>query len=296
MRVTQNMMNAQMMYNLNRNNTRMDKYQEMLATSKKLNKPSDDPVGVGYAMRYEAQVARIDQYKRNVNDGTSHLEMTDTLLSQVNSLLQRANELAVRGATESMSIDAREAIAAEVRHLYSQMVTTGNSQFNGRYVFNGQKTDVQPYDLINAESSVTDTATINYMMSEGDSIQINVTGNLVFGESADPDNAFAVLKKLEADLLANNTAGVNSAINTLDSRMNKVQQQWSDVGARMNRTELIGNRLEDFDLNVQKLLSQTVDADIPGTIVNLKMAEAVQRSSLEVGARVIQPTLIDFLR
>jgi len=296
MRVTQNMMNSQMMRNLNRNNVRMDNYQEMLASGKRLNKPSDDPVGVGYAMRYSAQIDRIDQYKRNVDDGISNLDMTDTLLNQANALLQRAGELAVRGATDSMSIESRNSIASEIHHLYEQLVTTGNSQFNGRYVFNGQKTDVPPYDPLTAELSTTDTASINFMMSEGVSIQINMTGNRVFGETTDTDNAFAVLKQLEADLKANNTAGIRSAITKLDTRMNKMHQEWSDIGARMNRTELLGNRLADFDLNVTKLLSDTVDTDVAATIMNLKMAEAVQRASLETGARIIQPSLVDFLR
>jgi len=302
MRVTQGMMNSQLMANLNANNTRLNKYQDILATGKKLNKPSDDPVAVGYAMRYDAMLSRNDQFQRNVDDAVSHLDFMDTTLGQVNDILKRARELTVRGSDGTMSAEARAAIAGEVDQLYNQLVQTGNTQFNDRYVFNGQITDVAPYDPANAMYNETDTGTIVYMMSEGTSVPINVIGNAVFGQRVTPgneataDNAFAILKTLRADLAANNQAGISSALSKLDVRISSVQQSWSDVGARANRVELLDNRLKDFNLNLNTLMSKTVDADIAETITEMKMAESVQRSSLSTGARIIQPTLTDFLK
>ncbi|HEU4962320.1 MAG TPA: flagellar biosynthesis protein FlgL, partial [Bacilli bacterium] len=63
-----------------------------------------------------------------------------------------------------------------------------------------------------------------------------------------------------------------------------------------NRVEMLQNRVADLSLNLETLRSKTVDADIPETIMNLKMAENVQNASLSVGASIIKPTLVDFLR
>jgi len=302
MRVTQGMMNSQLMANLNANNKRLDKYSDMLATGRKLNKPSDDPVAVGYAMRYDAMLTRNDQFQRNVDDAVSQLDFLDTTLSQVNDIMKRARELAVRGADGTMSVEARKAIAGEVHQLHEQLVQAGNTQFKDRYIFNGQITDVQPYNGANSMYNETDEGVIVFMMSEGTTMQVNSIGNAVFGDKvtvggeATSTNAFAILKTLEADLLADNQTGINSAIGKLDTRISAVQQEWSDVGARANRVELLDNRLKDFDLNLNTLMSKTVDADIAETITNMKMAENVQRSSLSMGARIIQPTLGDFLK
>lgn len=303
MRVTQSMMNSQMMANLNANNARMVKYQDMLASGKKLNKPSDDPVGVGYAMRYDAQISRNDQYQRNVDDAKSQLDFLDSTLNQLNDVLQRARELAVRGATGSMAADDRISTAKEIKQLYDHCVTVGNSQFNGAFIFNGQITNVQPYSTTGgAEFNVTDTGVINYSLSEGVDMTVNALGKDVFGDPAvagnekASDNVFAVLKTLQLGLETNNTADIQGSLAKLDQRMNKVQYAWSDIGARSNRVEMLDNRLKDLDVNLQTLLAKTIDTDVPETITNMKTAEAVQRSSLETGARILQPTLVDFLK
>ena len=304
MRVTQNMMNTQMMSNLNVNNNRLLQYQEMLASGKRLNKPSDDPVGVGFAMRYDAQIAQNDQYQENVTAGTSQLDFMDSTLSSVNDILQRARELAVQGASGTNSADSRKAIASETQQLYQQLVTLGNSQFSGRYVFNGQMTNVEPYNAVsnNAEYNQTDGGKISYTMSEGVSLQVNVNGDDAFGSPAtagnetNSDNAFAALDCLTKALNSDNTTGISQALTMLDSRLDKLQSVRADVGARANRVELLDNRLKDNDTNLQKLLSDTEDADIPATITNLNTAENVQNASLSAGARIMQQTLVDFLK
>lgn len=300
MRVTQNMMNSRMMLNLNANNVRMDKYQEMLATGRKLNRPSDDPVGVGYTMRYEAQISRNEQYQRNVDEAVSRLEFTDSMMNQINSIMQRARELAVRASNDSLAADDRKAVAQEIDQCYKQLVSAANTQFNGQYLFNGQNTDLQPYSEGTAANDQTDTASIVFMISEGVAMPVNVTGEEIFGSpaGADPtsDNAFHILNLFKTALNANDGPGIRDALARIDSRSNKVQHVWSDVGARANRTQLMETRLKDFDVNLTELLSKTVDADIGKTIMDLKVAENVQRSSLSAGARIIQPTLVDFLK
>jgi flagellar hook-associated protein 3 FlgL len=297
------MMNSQLLANLNTNNVRLQKYQDMIASGKKLNKPSDDPVGVGYAMRYDAQINRNDQYQRNVDDARSQLDFLDSSINQLNNVLQRARELAVRGATGSMSSDDRIATSKEIKQIYEQCVTIGNSQFNGAYIFNGQITNVPPYSTTGgAEYSVTDDGLITYSLSEGVDMAVNALGKDVFGDPAavgsekTSTNIFAVLKTLQDGLDTNNSADIQTALGNLDLRMNRIQYAWSDVGARSNRAEMLDNRLKDLDVNLQTLLSKVIDTDIPETITNMKTAEAVQRSSLETGARIMQPTLMDFLK
>lgn len=302
MRVTQSMMNNQLMANLMANNQRLSKYQDILASGRKLNKPSDDPVGVGYAMRYEAQLARNEQYKQNVSAAISQYEFLDTTLGQVNDVLQRARELAVRGATGSLAPEDRLAVAAEVEQLHEQLVSLGNSKLNDRHIFNGHLTDLQPFDSANAQYQQTDSGLNMYTMSEGVSMAINTDGDSVFGPPTTPgneatsDNAFAALQTLVNGLKNNDPGTINGALGNLSNRLDKLQQTRADVGARMNRVELLNSRLNDLDTNIQSLLSKTVDADIAVTITNLKTAEAVQRASMAAGTRVIQPTLVDFLR
>lgn len=296
LRVTNNMLSSQMLRNLNNNLTRMQANQDILATGKKLNKASDDPVGVTYALRYRSELSMNEQYQKNIDTAKVFVDHTDTILGQLNELFQRTNELTTQGLNGTNPQSSMNAIAKELGDIYEQAVTLGNDQLNGKYIFNGQKTDQQPYSAATAATDKTDTGTINYQFSAGVTIPINVTGDQVFGKSTDADNFFAVLKGLQSAFSSGNQTAAASMFDQLKTRMDKFLNVRAEVGARSNRIELMENRIKDLNTSLNDLDSKVEDADIAATITQLKTDENVYQSSLSVGAKVIQPTLIDYLR
>ncbi|WP_438435058.1 flagellar hook-associated protein FlgL [Gorillibacterium sp. sgz500922] len=293
-RVTQSMMNTQLLTNLNNNMNRLSNMQNQMSTTRKINKPSDDPVGITYSMRYRSELATNDQYTKNVDEAISWMDNTDTMLGQAGSVIQRIRELTVQAANGTNPEDALKAVRNEVDQLSSQLVDVANSQFNGKYIFNGQMTDQPPYSADSPEASVTDGGQIQYSIGNGTKIGINVTGNRVFGEAG--DNVFSVLKGLSASLGAGDQTGVSAMLEKLDVRLQQLLNVRSDVGAKTNRVELAQDRLGDISTNLQTLQSKTEDADMAELITNMKTQENVYESSLSVGAKLIQQSLIDFLR
>ncbi|WP_019534899.1 flagellar hook-associated protein FlgL [Paenibacillus ginsengihumi] len=302
MRVTQGMMNNQLLRNISTNLHRMNDHQNQLATGRKINKPSDDPVGMSFGLRYRSELAANEQYESNVDAAISWLDYTDSMLGQANSVIQRVRELAVQGANSTNPQQALNAIASEVKQLYSQMVTIGNSQFNGKYVFNGQKTDIPPYQLETAMTDPIDTGEIKFEIGVGVRIAANVPGNQVFGEPDDPnnpgtnDNIFRVLDDLVSALQSGDHQEVSNILGRIDTVNDRFLEARADIGARLNRIELAQSRLQDIGVNLQTLQSKTEDADIAGVITNLKTDENVYQSSLSVGAKIISVSLVDFLK
>lgn len=294
MRITQSMMTTRVIQDLNANLNRLARYTEHLSTGHKVNRPSDDPVAMTSILRYNSELRANDQYLSNAEDARSRLDFLDQVLSQINSVLQRARELAVQGANGTNPQEAREAIAAEVEQLLEQLVSLGNSQFKGKYIFNGQMTTTKPFDSGKIEAD--HTGVIEMEVFPDVMIQINVSGNELFGAENDSDNAFRVLEELADALREEDTQGINDALSNLDSRMDKLLHVWADVGARQNRLDLSINRLRDTDLNLQSLLSHEQDTDIAYTYMKMKEGENVYTASLSVGARIIRPSLVDFLR
>src|SRR5690606_29466722 len=143
--------------NLRNNNADILDWQNKLSTGQKINKPSDDPVGIGYQMRYTTDLARNDQYLANAKTGNGWLSQTDSVLQQANSVLQRLNTITNQAANGTITPDVREQIRLEVLQLREQMVAIGNSTYDGRHIFSGQKTDVRPYNSATAASDHTDT-------------------------------------------------------------------------------------------------------------------------------------------
>jgi len=297
LRVTQTMMSNQLIRNINNNMSRLSNWQTQLSTGRVINKPSDDPVGVTYALRYRSELTANTQYQSNVDSALSWLEFTDMLLGQVGDIVKRAKELTLQGSTGTNPQVAMNAVANEIIQLKEQLVNIANSQLAGKYVFNGQMYDRPPYpNLGNAGTTETDDGAVYYEVGIGTDLTINVTGNQVFGRAADQDNLFQVLERIANALLNGDKEGAAAEMNHLDSRYEKVVSVRSEVGAKTNRVELMQNRLLDLELNVTKLQSKTEDADIAEVLMRYQTDENVYRASLAMGSRVILTTLLDFLR
>jgi flagellar hook-associated protein 3 FlgL len=295
-RVTQGMMSIQLLRNLNTNMTKMNTLQNQLSSGRRINKPSDDPVGISFSMRYRSEHSANDQYVSNTNAAISFMDYTDTTLNQAGNVLQRVRELAVQGANGTNSDLALDTIKAEILQLKEQMMTIANSQFNGKYVFNGQMTDKPAYTTDDPGTESTDDGQIRFEIGAGITISVNVTGNQIFGSGTDPDNAFRVFDELSAALDVSDFAEVSNLITKVDSRMDTFLELRADVGAKMNRLDLSNDRLGDISINLQSLLSKTEDADMAVVITNQKMAENVYQASLASGSKLIMPSLLDYLR
>lgn len=297
LRVTPGMMHSNIMRNINRNLTRMEHQQFMLSTGRKLNKPSDDPAGITYSLRYRSELAMNEQYDKNVGAALSQLKHTDTVLGQLNDMVQRVQELTVQALNDTNPQSALDAIAIEVAQIYEQAVAVGNDTLNGKYIFNGQMTDKKPYDSLNAAMKDTDTEKFILRFAADVTVPINVTGQEVFGNSTDTDNLFKVLKDIENALAAPaDKAALKAAYDLLNTRYDKIINIRSEVGARTNRVELIDQRLKDLNLNLNDLQGKTEDADMAETIMKFNLEQSVYQASLSTGAKIIQPTLVDYLR
>ncbi len=304
-RVTQGTITAQLLRNISSNMSQSAGLQEKLATGRNINRPSDDPVGITYALRYRSDLAVNDRYQSNVDSATSWLDFNDTMLSQVGDVIKRAKELAVQGSSGTNPQVALDNIANEMEQLKKQIVDISNSQFKGKYIFNGQFTDQIPYDLSNNPANiVTDNGDVNYILNTGVQMDVNLIGNEVFGypptgitaPKNEDDNLFHVLDQMISALRSGDYSGVSGQIPNLETRYSKVLTQQAEVGARINRIELIEDRLKDLNVNLQTLQSKTEDAEMEELIIKSKVNESVYQASLAVGSKVIQPTLVDFLR
>jgi len=306
-RVTQGSITSQLLRNINTNMMRMQGRQEKLSTGRDINRPSDDPVGITYSLRYRSDLAVNERYKTNTDSAASMLDFNDTILTQTGDVLKRAKELAVQASNGTNPQVGLDNIAAEMEQLKEQLVNIANSTFKGKYIFNGQKVDQPTYASdVNPWDVVTDDGQVSYTIGAGVKLDVNLTGNNVFGypptssPSTSPvkedDNAFYVLDKMISDLKSANMTDLKVQMEALETRTNKILSQQAEIGARVNRVELVQSRLEDLNINLQTLQSKVEDADYEELIIQSKVDESVYQASLSVGAKIIQASLVDFLR
>lgn len=299
-RVTSGMMSTQMLSNLNRNLYRMDNMSNQIATGRKINKPSDDPVGVTYALRYRAELAANEQYQSNTDAAVSWLDATDSNMQQALDVMKRLKELAVQGSNGTLSDSDLQAVNLEVDELKQHLVDIGNTQIRGKYIFNGQKYDQAPYQLSSTVTDYadveTDTKGVIYSISQQVTFQINTSGSEFFGNKTDGDNVFRILDNLSSALNSGSKTAVQQELKNIESRSSKMQASLSEVGARSNRVELVQNRLTDQNLNFTTLQSKTEDADVASLMIQATSAQTIYQASLKSSAQIMQPSLMDFMR
>lgn len=412
MRITNNMLINNMIHYIGNNLNRMDKFQNQLATGKKISVPSDDPVVAARALKLRTDVAEVEQYQRNVKDAQSWMDITEESLSKIGDVLQKTRELMVQGANGSLTTDDTQKANEEIKQLRTQLLHLGNSTYAGRYIFSGYKTDKKLLDETTGDFviNVNNNENIKFEIGIGDDININVAGGDLFDNggrgvttgnfdvaslvvpaapnntlSVDVDgdafivnitpNTYADINALAAEIQTQintskqpataavtvtavgnrlqfisgstgnsspvtinsgaSTAAVNLGLSAttqtigtssqkgkliddfdrlvtafnngdhatisnmlanIDDDMNNVLRIRADVGARTNRLDLTGNRLDSDNISFTKLMSENEDVDMAETIMNLQNEENVYKASLSGGARIIQPSLVDFLR
>ncbi len=308
MRITNNMLVDNMIRNIGNNLSRMEIYQMQLATGKRISKPSDDPVVAARALKLRTDVSEIEQFQRNVKDAQSWLEMTENTLGNIGDVVHRIRELTVQAGNGTNTADDTVKIAEEVKQLKTQLINLANTTYAGRNIFSGFKTDKaliesdeKSADFGKYNITVSKQEMIKYEIGIGDSIIINVPGGDLFeygGEADEGDTPYMIsdIDNLINALMAGNTQACSSFLENLDTIMDNTLRVRADTGARINRLELSYNRLETDYLNFNKLMSENEDIDMSETIINLKNEENIYRASLAGGARIIMPSLIDFLR
>lgn len=292
MRVTQGMLTNNMLRNLMNSNDKMGNYMEQLSTGKKINRPSDDPVVAMKGMGYRSELVKVEQYQRNTNEVHNWMDNSDAALDKATSAMQRIRELAVQASNGTYSDKELSNISEEVEQLKEHLVDIANTNVNDKYIFNGTKTDTAPINIESGEINFDDKA-VTIEVSKGTKLQANVNGEDVFG--GDP-GVFKTVDNFIAKLNGDSNENMDTSIEELDTGIDNIINARADLGARMNRLELVENRLSEQEVTATKTMSNNEDIDYAETIMNLITQESLHRAALSAGSRIIQPSLVDFLR
>lgn len=293
MRITQGMLSGNMLKNLSNSYSSLGTYMDQLTTGKKINKPSDDPVIAMQGMNYRSQVIEVEQYTRNTNEVHNWMDNSDSALDKATQALQKLRELAVQASSDTYGPEERENIMEEVKQLKEHIIDIANTKVNDKYIFNGTKTDEQPI-TVDDDGAMTFDYTGNPVMIEVSSntkLQANVAGSDVFNE-----DLFGKIDDFIEALDSDDQSAIDDSIGTLDDGIDDVVNARADLGARMNRLDLIEDRLSTQEINATRMMSENEDVDYEKVITNLIAQESVHRAALSAGSRIIQPTLLDFLR
>jgi len=291
MRITQKIIHGEIQAELFKSMSRLQTISEEMASGKRIRRPSDDPLQTVKALSLRRNRDQFEAFLRNADDALSWLRFSDSALEGIENLISRAREIAIDQANAIYDQKIRANVAAEVRNILSQMLNLANSSFNGRYIFAGSATTSVPFS--EEEGGFVYRGNSEELLREigpGDIVPVNaiLSDKMV--------NVLNEIKGLEEALSENDVEGIRGKIGALEDGLDRILEARADVGARSARVEMTKNFLLDQKTEMARLLSETEDADIADVITRFAQEQNAYRIALEVAARIIQPSLIDFLR
>ena len=297
MRITQSMLSNNMLRNVSNSYNKMGSLQDQITTGKKVNRPSDDPVVAMKGIGYRAQLGKVEQFQRNLGEVNNWLDSSDDALDKVGSAMQRVNELMVQASNDTATSDDRKKIEIEISQIRTHIQNIANTKVGDKHIFSGTKTTKPLHDGTNYIAP-TDPSypslnkDVEIEIFDGVSMKVNTNAVDVFKDIDD------MLAAISNDMTTGTASGQDySAYMTGSSdKMNEILTSRADIGARQNRVELMDNRLQSQEVIATKQMSENEDIDYEKVITQMITQESVHRAALSVGARIIQPSLVDFIR
>jgi flagellar hook-associated protein 3 FlgL len=300
-RVTEGSIHNRVLANLQRNLAKGAKIQEQLSSGKQLNRPSDSPAGTVSALQLRGESLTSQQYTRNAEDGLGWLSTLEDTMSSASTLTNRARDLTVQALnTTSNGALAGEALAAEIDQVRETLIAQANTRYLDRPVFGGNTTGPAAYDQDgkftgNAfDPSQAATTSVSRTVGSGVKVRVDMTGSEAFGD--DTNGLFAVLKDISDSIRAGDQSALSTHLNRLDKSADQLKSAVSEIGSRYNRITQMKESAQDRLLSVTSQLSDIEDIDLPKTIMDMQLQQTSYQAALAATAKVIQPSLIDFLR
>ncbi|MCB9134641.1 MAG: flagellar hook-associated protein FlgL [Anaerolineales bacterium] len=285
MRITANMISAQLIHDMNANMERLDKLRTQAATAKKFQSASDDPFAARSALILRSSLESAQAYLNTAQTTDDWMTATETAMAQMETLAAKAKDLALKGISDGNDGN-RPLLGAEINELLQQALETINTQHQGEYLFAGYKTKTQPFTLqAGTPDAITyngDAGLIQRALGTGNTVTVNIDGDAAFTPLL---TAFITTRDA---LNADDPIAVQAAVTDLQTALEGEIQARSLNGLRQRQVRTAQTRLEDTQTFLSKQLSQAENADMVETVTLLNQQETTYQTVLEVGRRALQ--------
>jgi flagellar hook-associated protein 3 FlgL len=293
-RVTNLTMSATAQRSLQTQQSRLAELQEKATSLNKISRPSDDPAATAQALETRSLLAANAQYGRNIDDGKTWLTAADSALEQATNVMHKIKDLAVQAGNGALGQGSKDAIALELLALNEDLVSIANTQHLGRNIFAGNSDKPEAFSgPMPPAFNGTGLGPVDRRVSATQTVRVDADGQAIFGSGN--GSVFEAVKSI-ADALKAGTAPTGSQLGALESGFSNIVNGRAEIGTRQAQLERAGSVNTDLEatLNAQKMGIEKLD--LGSVIMDLKLQETNYQVALAATARVLQPTLMDFLR
>jgi flagellar hook-associated protein 3 FlgL len=268
--------------------------QYKVTTGKRMNRLSDDPAAIEPLVSMRSLKASMDQYNSNLKVASNTFAASENAFSEVATILNRANQLAISGGTATASSTQRQAMADEIKSLRERIISLGNTKAaNGDYIFSGTNLDVKPFQD-NGTVVTFQGDTMNRFIESGPGERINLT--LANSKQAFMDS-ITRLDALQTALTMGDQATLNGPMLTdLKSSQDAFTQLRGEIGMKTQSLQATKTNFERRSLDLTQGISDLEEVDLSQAITDMKKAETAYQAALQVTSIGSKLSLMDFIR
>ncbi len=298
MRVTDRMLQSMFLSNMNNTKTQLADTQEKLATGKKINRPSDDPLGTARLLRLNNEIEDIKTYSNTVDEGMAYVNSTTSALEGIQSEASRliTYMTSARDATK----DPKD-FAAKVQTSIDNLLAYANTKYGDKYIFGGTDHSEKPYGMDSTNTFVEEKTSHldgaqKIRISSSATLQINIPGRDVFGTVGNPPGTdiFNSLIDLK-NRLASGEMPTDADLKMLNDFNDNVLSELTVSGNLYNRLSDAKSLLETQRQDVETLMGKVQEVDIARAIVDLKDLQTTMDRTLQISSYVLPKSLLDYL-
>ena len=292
-RVTNLTMTSAAQRNLQAQQSKLAELQDKAGTLNKLSRPSDDPAATAQALQTRSRIAAAAQYGRNIDDGDSWLTAADSALSQATNVVHKMQDLTVQAGNGTLNQTGRDAIALELEGLNKDLLSIANSKHLGRNIFAGSSDAASAFTAGNPPTfNGVANSSVERRISDTQTVRVDADGAAIFGDG--PSSIFQTVSGI-VDGLRNNT-DVTALAGQLTTGVQNIVTGRAEVGTRQAQLDRASSVNTDLEATLDAQKTGIEKADLGSVIMDLKLQETNYQVALAATARVLQPTLMDFLR
>ena len=269
--------------------------QNKISSGKKVSKPSDDPIAAAKILDHRTSLQTMEQYVTNVETAKSRVEYADAILGYIDDLVTEAHGIAQ--AQSSRDAESMAAAAIEVRDIYDHIMELANSKYGDHYIFSGSKSHTPPFTR-DADFNATyqgNGDSYQTMVSDSQVVKVVSDGEAIFQDPPDGTDLFLSLKALIDGLEAGDNSQVLAQTENLHNAQIHNHSVRTQYGTNLHRLEVSGNHWQNFRPKVEEMLTRLEAADMAEAIIELNNLEIAYQATIMTAAKIVQPSLIQFL-
>jgi flagellar hook-associated protein 3 FlgL len=291
MHVTNSMIYRTFLANVNSLDEQLDRANQQISSGKKMVYLRDSPSTASESLRLRWEGSELDLYQANADSSTFYLQVTDSALNSVQSLVTDIQTKAIQAASETVNASDLASIATEVRSLRDQVLSLANTEVRGRYVFAGSRVTTPAFSIAGDAATYQGDDQVNRIaVGDGISVQQNIVGSDVFSP------IFASVQALLSAIDAADHTAIGTAVGQITSSLSGLNLARGQVGGDLGKIENLRSQLSTDEVNLKAQQSRVEDVNAAEAVVRLNQIQTALKGTLTAGQSVMQQqNLFDFL-